>query len=195
MPTLKPFTPPERSRLPAEGISSLCGCLPEGKHRITPPSQGTWQRPVEIGFIMFSTVIIAYITIAIPNLWTLENVLIFIFAVIGGACIFSSITIFSCAISFWTYDSQFFYRLIKQGTKQMLWYPLEFYNKMIRFVLTFVYPLAFISYYPSMRIFNKNMGIVPAAFGYCSIIIGTFLISLAVALWQYSLKRYEGAGG
>ena len=68
-------------------------------------------------------------------------------AVIGGALIFSSITIFSGAFSFWTYDSQFFYRLVKQGTRQMLWYPMNIYSKGIRFALTFVYPLAFVSYY------------------------------------------------
>ena len=33
MPTLKPFTPPKRPRLPAAGISTSCGCLPEGKLR------------------------------------------------------------------------------------------------------------------------------------------------------------------
>ena len=41
MPTLKPFTPPKRPRLPAAGISTSCGCLPEGKLRGTPPSHGS----------------------------------------------------------------------------------------------------------------------------------------------------------
>ena len=147
-----------------------------------------------LNVVLFSGVILTYLTAAIPGLWTLRNVLLFALAVIGGALIFSSITIFSCAFSFWTYDSQFFYRLVKQGTRQMLWYPMNIYSKGIRFALTFVYPLAFVSYYPAALIFKKDTEYVPAAFGYCSVIIGLALVSLAVLVWEQGLKRYEGAG-
>ena len=76
----------------------------------------------------------------------------------------------------------------------MLWYPMNIYSKGIRFVLTFVYPLAFVSYYPAALIFKKDTEYVPAVFGYCSVIIGLALVSLAVLVWEQGLKRYEGAG-
>ncbi len=43
-------------------------------------------------------------------------------------------------------------------------------------------------------IFKKDTEYVPAAFGYCSVIIGLALVSLAVLVWEQGLKRYEGAG-
>ena len=147
-----------------------------------------------LNVVIFSAVIITYITIIVPGLWTLRNIVVFVISVIGGALIFSSITIFSCAISFWTFDSQFFYRLVKQGTRQLLWYPMDIYNKIIRIVLTFVYPLAFVSYYPSLVIFDKDTQGVPAAFCCRSILIGLVLCSLAVGLWHIGVKKYEGSG-
>lgn len=147
-----------------------------------------------LNVVIFSAVIITYITIIVPGLWTFRNIVVFVISVIGGSLIFSSITIFSCAISFWTFDSQFFYRLVKQGTRQLLWYPMDIYNKIIRLVLTFVYPLAFVSYYPSLVIFDKDTHGVPATFCCSSILIGLVLCSLAVGLWHIGVKKYEGSG-
>lgn len=147
-----------------------------------------------INVVAFSAVIITYITIKVPGLWSVRNIIVFVISVLGGALIFSSITIFSCAISFWTYDSQFFYRLVKQGTRQMLWYPLDVYNNIIKIVLTFVYPLAFVSYFPSLVIFDKNTQGIPVAFCCSSIVIGIVLCSLAIGVWHIGVKKYEGSG-
>ena len=147
-----------------------------------------------VNVLLFSIVIITYITVTVPGLWTARNIFLFVLSVIGGSFIFSSITIFSCAISFWTYDSQFFYRLVKQGTRQMLWYPLDIYNRLIRVILTFVYPLAFVSYFPSLVIFDKDTNGIPAAFCCSSLVIGLILCTLAVGLWHLGAKRYEGSG-
>lgn len=147
-----------------------------------------------VNVLLFSTVVITYITATVPGLWTARNIFVFVLSVFGGSLIFSSITVFSCAISFWTYDSQFFYRLVKQGTRQMLWYPLDIYNRLIRIILTFVYPLAFVSYFPSLVIFDKDTNGMPAAFCCCSLVIGLILCSLAVAFWHVGVRRYEGSG-
>ena len=129
------------------------------------------------------------------QLWTLSSIVWFVISVIGGALVFCSITIFSAAMAFWTYDSDSFYRMFKQGTRQLLWYPIEIYSKAVRMILTFIIPLAFVSFYPSHIILNKQIDTMPFWIPYIGLPVGILCFMGALAFWSFGLKKYEGAGG
>jgi len=70
-------------------------------------------------------------------------------------------------------------------------YPINIYNKIIRFVLTWVLPFAFVGVYPASYFLGRN------EFFYYSLltpIIGVIFFILSVLLWNQGVKRYRGAG-
>jgi ABC-2 type transport system permease protein len=126
--------------------------------------------------------------------WTIESIIIYLSAILGGALIYSSVTIFSAAIAFWTYDSNSVYEMTRKGTNQLMWYPLDIYSTPIRAILIFAVPLAFAGYLPVSHIIGKELNGLPSWFAYISLPVGLLCITLAVAIWQIGLRRYQGAG-
>lgn len=147
-----------------------------------------------LNVVLFSIVVLTYLTLTIPNLWSLYNIALFGVSIIGGAMIFSSITIFSASLSFWIYDSDFLYRLLKQGTREMLWYPMDIYGKFMQRIFVYIIPLAFVSYFPAQLITGHVTGIYPAVWGYFTLPIGVFTLGASLICWKYALRRYEGSG-
>ena len=123
-------------------------------------------------------------------IWGLNNTLMFLVFVASGLAIdFSIMTIFS-SISFWTTKARslasIFWHMLNFAN-----YPLEIYNPVIVFLLTFIIPLGFISYYPAEALLGKGLQIQLA---FLSPIIALIFLAVAYSIWRYSLKHYASAG-
>ncbi|WP_053363199.1 ABC-2 family transporter protein [Bacillus sp. FJAT-27251] len=118
------------------------------------------------------------------------DVFLFIAMVVGGALIYAGIFISIATIGFWS-DSRtdimpMMYNISNYGR-----YPVNIYHKIIRFVLTWILPFAFVGVYPAAYFLNKQEW-----FGYAFFtpVMGLIFFSIAVFLWNAGVKRYRGAG-
>ncbi len=115
---------------------------------------------------------------------------IFIAMVLGGALIYAGIFISLAAIGFWS-DSRtdimpMMYNIGNYGR-----YPVDIYNRVIRFVLTWILPFAFVGVYPSAYFLGREEWYT---FAFLSPFMGIAFFTLAVFIWNTGVKKYRGAG-
>jgi ABC-2 type transport system permease protein len=118
------------------------------------------------------------------------DVLIFIAMVLGGAFIYAGLFISIATIGFWS-DSRtdimpMMYNISNYGR-----YPVNIYHKVIRFVLTWILPFAFVGVYPASYFLKKDEW-----FGYAFLtpVMGILFFGISILLWNAGVKKYRGAG-
>lgn len=118
------------------------------------------------------------------------DVLIFIVMVLGGMFIFAGIFISIATISFWS-DSRtdimpMMYNISNYGR-----YPVDIYHKVIRFVLTWILPFAFVGVYPASYFLQKEEWY---GYAFFTPVMGMIFFGIAIFLWNAGVKKYRGAG-
>lgn len=115
---------------------------------------------------------------------------IFILFVVGGALVYAGIFVSLASIGFWsdarTSIMPTMYNIGNYGR-----YPVDIYNRVIRYVLTWILPFAFVGVYPSAYFLKRTEW-----YGYAFLtpVMGLVFFTLAFILWNIGVKRYRGAG-
>src|SRR3954447_1529971 len=116
--------------------------------------------------------------------------ILFIIFVMGGALVYGGIFILLACISFWadarTSLMPMMYNISSYGR-----YPVNIYNQLIRFVLTWILPFAFVGVYPASFFLEKQEWYW---YSFLTPIIGVIFFILSVMLWNQGVKKYRGAG-
>ncbi len=122
--------------------------------------------------------------------WRLADLAIFPVLVAGGVAIYYGIFIALAAVAFWT-DS-------RTGLIPLLWnlnaygrYPVDIYSRRLRFVFTWVLPLAFVGFFPAAYFLRRG------AWGWYAALtpaVGALVLAFGVAVWSAGVRRYRGAG-
>ncbi|MDR6124774.1 MULTISPECIES: ABC transporter permease [Bacillaceae] len=115
---------------------------------------------------------------------------LFVIFVIGGALVYGGVFIMIACISFWadarTSLMPMMYNISSYGR-----YPVNIYNKLIRFVLTWVIPFAFVGVYPAAFFLGKKEWLW---YSFLTPVIGVVFFILSILLWNQGVKKYRGAG-
>ncbi|WP_374724572.1 ABC transporter permease [Calidifontibacillus erzurumensis] len=115
---------------------------------------------------------------------------IFVVMVIGGMLIYGGILIMLASIGFWS-DARtdimpMVYNIGNYGR-----YPVDIYNRIIRFILTWVLPFAFVGVYPSAYFLGRTEWY---GFAFLTPVMGIVFFMLSVWIWNKGVRRYRGAG-
>lgn len=121
-------------------------------------------------------------------------VLYMVFAIVGGVMIQTGAMILIGALSFWTLRTGemgyvFYYQL-----REFTHYPLVIYPRWIKHLLTFIFPWAFINYYPALIILGKAETVFDKVAGWCAPIVGVFVLALGIYVFNKGIGRYTSAG-
>jgi ABC-2 type transport system permease protein len=115
---------------------------------------------------------------------------VFLLMVIGSVGVYAGVYIAIAAIGFFS-DS-------KTGITPMIWniqnygrYPLDVYNKVIRFVLTWILPFAYVGMYPSAYFLEREAWYV---FSFATPLMGCVVFLVGLVIWNYGVRHYKGAG-
>ncbi len=88
--------------------------------------------------------------------WSPTKALVLVGMVVcGGAIFFGAFVAFSC-VQFWTTDASEFANAFTYGGATLLTYPLTVFPQRIVLGLTFLLPLAFVNWYPSLYILGRS---------------------------------------
>lgn len=127
--------------------------------------------------------------------WTLGKVLVLVVTVPSGAGIFASIFVIGAASSFWTVQANEAVAIFTNGGTQLLSYPLDIYHVSLRRFVTFVVPLAFVSYYPGLYLLDRPDPLgLPAWVGFLSPLAAVVCAALAWAIWSLGVRHYQSTG-
>jgi ABC-2 type transport system permease protein len=118
------------------------------------------------------------------------DIFIFILFVLGGTLVYAGIFISLATISFWS-DARSSIMPMMYNIGNYGRYPIDIYNRVIRYILTWILPFAFVGVYPSAYFLGKKEW-----YGYAFLtpVMGVIFFMIAVFLWNAGVKRYRGAG-
>ena len=123
--------------------------------------------------------------------WNAAKVVVLVGALVGGAFIQMSIFLLIGCVSFWTVRSSQLSGIFF-AFKDFLNYPLYVYGKKIVAFLTYIFPLAFINYYPSLYILEReDAGNI---LNFMTVPVAVIVSGIAMFVWKISLEHYNSAG-
>jgi ABC-2 type transport system permease protein len=115
---------------------------------------------------------------------------LFVIFVLGGALVYGGVFVMIACISFWadarTDIMPMMYNISNYGR-----YPVDIYNHVIRFVLTWVLPFAFVGVYPAAYFLGKKEGF---SYAFLTPFMGILFFAVSIIIWNQGVKRYRGAG-
>ncbi|WP_110926505.1 ABC transporter permease [Bacillus massiliglaciei] len=115
---------------------------------------------------------------------------IFVLFAIGGALAYAAIFVMIASIGFWS-DSKTSIMPMMYNIGNYGRYPVDIYNKVIRFILTWIIPFAFVGVYPASYFLGKQEWYY---LSFATPLIGVIFFVIAVLIWNQGVKKYRGAG-
>jgi ABC-2 type transport system permease protein len=163
---------------------------------LTRPAYNLWQLvlenldPASLSGTVVGLIIMGYAgaQLDLPLSW--HDPLMFVLFTLGAIMIYGGVYIALTSISFFS-DAP-------TGILPLMWniqnygrYPVNIYNKTIKFILTFVAPFGFVGFYPAAYFMDRD------GWGWIALwtpVVGIVFLTLGLSLWNYGVKRYRGAG-
>jgi ABC-2 type transport system permease protein len=116
--------------------------------------------------------------------------------VIGGALIDLGISLVVATVSFWFIRVDTLRWVVMSLEQDFTRYPISIYTRGVRIVLAFVFPFAFMNYFPATYFLQKADGALNLnpTVGLLTPLIGLLWFGVAYAFWQVGLRHYQGTG-
>lgn len=147
-----------------------------------------------VGNIIVTGIALAICIIKLNIEFSLFNLLFFIIILISGALIHSSFMIIFNIPAFWIVKTDAL-STFKWSLNEFIQYPLSIYDRWIQIMLTFVFPVAFIGFFPSQVLLEKtdHLGF-PAQIVFLSPLVGIVLFIISYFLFFVGIKNYKSTG-
>ncbi|MDR0670514.1 MAG: ABC-2 family transporter protein [Treponema sp.] len=116
-------------------------------------------------------------------------------AMLAGAVLVQAAELNFCgAAGFFIIGENFVFDAIST-TRDFTRYPITIYPAAVRFILTFVIPVAFMNFYPASVILGRGEGMpFSPLLGLFTPLVGLLLFFLSVKLWYRGLSKYQSTG-
>ena len=75
-------------------------------------------------------------------------------------------------------------------------YPIGIFARWLRGLVVFVFPLAFVAYFPALYILDRDDTLgLPEGMRYLSPLVAVVAVVAAGAVWRNAVRHYRSAGG
>lgn len=112
-------------------------------------------------------------------------------ALITASLFMIAIMNIAAASGFWIINNAGYLMSFIFKLKDYAKYPVSIYNPIIRFIFTFLIPIAFVSYYPSLIFLRPND--IPIL-TFLSPVIGIIFFYISYKIWMKGAMSYTGTG-
>ena len=127
--------------------------------------------------------------------WSFQSAFFLLLVIVGGALILGAIRIIIAGVAFFTISNAGLQHLVVFSSREFLLYPISIYLKPVQFFLTYLFPLAFINFYPAHFFLNKNdNGLFNPIFVYLTFPVGVGLLLLSLIWWRFAVRHYSSTG-
>lgn len=147
-----------------------------------------------LGQIIVTVVFLVVAFGKMVDILTWYKIIYLFVAIIGGVLIQMASMILIGSLSFWMLRTNELGQIVYYDIRSMTQYPICIFPKGIQFILTFIFPWAFINYYPSLILLNKFETTLEFILGLLSPFIGWGMLVFAVYVFKKGLKKYSGVG-
>ena len=127
--------------------------------------------------------------------WTPARVLVGMSMVASGSVIFVSLFVGLACLQFWTADSAEVANAFTYGGNTLTQYPLTVFPTEVVKTLTFVLPLAFVNWYPSLFILDRPDPLgLPSWTQLLSPVVAAGMAGAAALAWRSGVRHYRSTG-
>ncbi len=116
--------------------------------------------------------------------------------VLGGALIDFGIQLAIATASFWIVRIDTLRWMVMSLEQDFTRYPISIYSRAVRLFLSFVFPFAFMNYFPATYLLHKTDGALALspAIGLLTPVVGLIWFLISYAFWRIGLDHYQGTG-
>lgn len=126
---------------------------------------------------------------------TFASVAMLLLSIMGGVLIHAAALIATGVPSFWLVKSRALSSIFYGEASRFVDYPLNIYSYATQFILTFLLPYAFISFYPAGLFLGKtDESVFGVAIYFLSPVVGIVCFALAYKFWKIGLDAYQSTG-
>lgn len=148
-----------------------------------------------LGRITQAVVVFVWATLLLDVDWTWSRVLMVPYLVVFGTVIFLAIFTMGAAFQFWTADASEAANAFTYGGNTLTQYPLTIYPPEAVKALTFLIPIGFVNWYPSLYILDRPDPLgLPGLMQFASPVAAATLGLLAWWAWHTGVRRYQSTG-
>ena len=116
-------------------------------------------------------------------------------AAVGGAALFSGLLVFQATWSFWTIESLEAMNILTYGGEAAAEYPLNVYARWFRDFLTYVVPIACVTYLPMLAAMGRPDPLgSPLWAQVLAPTAGLAFLAFSLWVWRFGLRRYASTG-
>ncbi len=116
--------------------------------------------------------------------------------VIGGALIDLGISLAVATLSFWFVRVDTLRWVVMSLEQEFTRYPISIYTRGVRVILAFVFPFAFMNYFPATFLLHKaetGLSLSPQI-GLLTPLVGAAWLAVSYVFWRIGLQHYKGTG-
>jgi len=142
------------------------------------------------GDIIAGILVLGYASNALSIAWTFQAIVFIALTMVGAVLIIFSVVLILATATFWIIRSHMLTEILWPLTR-FIEFPLDIYNPVIIFFLTFVLPFGFINYYPAQVFLGKGLWMSAA---YLTPLVGLTTFIIAYSFWKIGIKNYTSTG-
>jgi ABC-2 type transport system permease protein len=127
--------------------------------------------------------------------WTPARAAVAALMVVCGSLIFSGLFVSLATVQFWTVDSAETASAFTYGGNALTQYPLTIYPSEVVKVLTFVVPIAFVNWYPSLYVLGRPDPFgLPSWLQFAAPLVAALVVAATALVWRTGVRHYRSTG-
>ncbi|AXI71796.1 ABC transporter permease [Streptomyces bacillaris] len=148
-----------------------------------------------IGRITQGLAVLAYALLTLDIAWTPLKVAVLPLMVITGAAVFGAVFVAGAAFQFVAQDASQVQSAFTYGGATLLQYPPTIFAKDLVRGVTFVVPLAFVSWLPALYVLGRDYPLdLPRWVAFLTPVVAAGCLGLAGLVWRAGLRSYRSTG-
>jgi ABC-2 type transport system permease protein len=127
--------------------------------------------------------------------WSPARAAMIPYLIVFGSLIFLAIFTLGAAVQFWTAESSELANSFTYGGSTLAQYPMTIYPAEAVKALTFIVPITFVNWYPSLYVLGRDDPLgLPTAVQFASPLAAALLCAAAALVWRTGMRRYRSTG-
>jgi ABC-2 type transport system permease protein len=126
--------------------------------------------------------------------WSLGNIAFLLVLLVSGAVIEWAVYLFISTFGFWFVRTNALRGIAGTFLFRAANYPLHIYGRAFPFIMTFIFPFAFMAYYPTHYFFNTPNLLFSPWLPYLTPLVAVVSLAIAWSFWSVGVQKYQSSG-
>ena len=126
--------------------------------------------------------------------WNFGNIAFLLVLIVSGAVIEWAVYMFISSFGFWFVRTNNLRAIAGVFMFRVANYPLHIYGRVFPFIMTFVFPFAFMAYYPTHYFFQREVLLYSAWMAYFPPLAAMLSLAAAWGFWSLGVRHYQSSG-